>query len=241
MKVVVGAPVAAREWALPRWFECLYAQTRPPDEFVFVIKDVDGDRSRELLHEMGPKPPKLSYAIDQSRYVPRMERNHVGAEYVYADFAWRRNRLLQMVRKREPDVFISLDSDLLLEDPTTIERLLELLERAPVAAPLTYLHPSGPAGECYNAGFWQGGEPGSPTRAWRRATAQEAHGTIPVDIPMAAVAMRRQVVDTCKYDYHQQGEDMGFAQDLDRLGYGCLWDTDLEVRHVMAAEELGEA
>jgi hypothetical protein len=239
MKVVVGAPVAARDWALKRWFECLYSQTRVPDEFVFVVKDVDGDRSRQLLHELGPKPPALSYAIDTTRYVPRMERNSVGAEYVYADFAWRRNRLLQMVRKREPDVFLSLDTDIMLEDPTTIERLLELLERAPVAAPLTYLHPAAAASECFNAGWWAGGEPGSPTRAWRRATVDEAHGTIPVDIPMAAVAMHRRVVDTCKYAYHECGEDMGFAQDLDRLGYTCLWDTDLGVRHVMAAEELG--
>jgi hypothetical protein len=205
---------------------------------VFCVKEVEGDCSRELLHELGPKPPALSYAIDQTPYVPRMERNQVGAEHVYADFASRRNRLLQMVLKREPDVFLSIDTDLMLEDPATIERLLELLERAPVAAPLTYLHPTGAASECFNAGWWNGGEPASPTRAWRRATVEEAHGTIPVDIPMAAVAMRRQVVETCCYWVHECGEDMGFAQDLDRLGYECLWDTDLEVRHCMSPEEL---
>ncbi len=237
MKVVVGAPVAARDWALPKWFECLYSQTRPPDEFVFVVKDVPGDRSKELLHELGPKPPKLSYAMDQTRYVPRMERNQAGPS-VYSDFAWRRNRLLQMVQKRNPDVFISIDTDMMLEDRTTIARLLVLLERAPVVAPLTYLHPWGERSECYNAGFWRGGELGSPRRAWARATREMATGIVPIDIPMAVVAMRRQVVETCKYAHHECGEDMGFAQDVDRLKYECLWDTDLKVHHAMSPEAL---
>jgi len=237
MKVVVGAPVAARAWSLPKWFQCIYSQTRVPDEFVFVIGEVGDDQSRQIIHDHVPQA-KLSYAIDQTRYVPRMERASVETRFVYGDFAWRRNRLLQMVQKRDPDVFISLDTDLMLEDPTTIERLLELLERAPVAAPLTYLHPTGAASECFNAGWWAGGEPGSPDRAWRRATAKEAHGVIPIDIPMAAVAMRRQVVETAKYAFHECGEDMGFAQDLDRLGYECLWDTDLYATHYMDEQAL---
>jgi hypothetical protein len=238
VKVIVGAPVCGRDWILPQWFECLKAQTRPPDEYVFVVKEIDGDRSRQLLHKHGPLPPKLSYAIDRTPYVPRMERNKIGAQYVYTDFAVRRNRLLQMVLKREPGVFISLDTDILLEDPTAIERLLAMLDRAPVASLVTFLHPLGRESECYNAGHWQGGDPGSPTRAWRRVTPQDAQGTIEIDIPMAVVAMRREVLDTCRYHYHECGEDLGFAQNLNQHGYRCLYDTDLHARHVWSKEDL---
>jgi hypothetical protein len=239
VKVIVGAPVADRAWALPHWFGCLYRQTRPPDEFVFVVNDApDEGKTRRLLHELGPDVPQLSYGIDRTPFVPREKRASLPAEDVYRGFAYRRNQLRRLVLRREPDVFLSLDTDIMLENPRTIERLLAMLDDAPVAAPLLFLHPLGPASECFNAGFWQGGDPGSPERAWRRAVPEEAHGTIPIDIPMAAVAMRREVLYRCEYRWHECGEDMGFAQDLDQHGFDCLWDTDLECRHVMNPEAL---
>jgi hypothetical protein len=247
VKLVVGAPVCDRDWALPRWFECLRQQTRPPDEYVFVVNDVTGN-TRRLLHDLAPvEVPQLSYAVDETRYIPRQERQRHSAEHVYGDFAKRRNALLRMVLKRDPDVFLSLDTDIMLEDPTVIGRLLQLLsapkkltEGPPaLVAPCTFLHPTGRASECFNAAWWAAGDPGSPDRAWRRATAEDAaEGVQLIDIPMAAVMMRRSVAERCRYRYHAQGEDLGFAQDLERLGYRCLWDPDLEVRHVMSEDAL---
>jgi hypothetical protein len=248
MKLIVGAPVADRDWALPRWFECLQNQTRPPDEYVFVVKEVEGGGTRRLLHELAPvKVPQLSYAIDTTPYIPRHERNFHEAEYVYGDFAARRNALLRMALKREPDVILSLDTDVMLEDPTAIERLLQLLTaqkkltagEPDLVAPCLFLHAAGRASECFNAAWWAAGEPGSPERAWRRATAEDAAAGVQlIDIPMAAVMMTARVAETCRYAYHRQGEDMGFAQDLDRQRYRCLWDPDLEVRHVMSETAL---
>lgn len=248
MKLVVGAPVCDRDWALPRWFECLQAQTRPPDEYVFVVNELPGLHTRRLLHELCPfDVPRLSYAIDRTPYIPRDDRQHHLPENVYGDFAWRRNKLLDMALKRDPDVFFSLDSDIMLDDPTTIERLLRLLTAAKaltagspdVVAASTFLHPTGRAGECYNAAWWAGGDEGSPERAWRRATADDAaEGVQLIDIPMAAVMMTRRVAETCRYRWHAQGEDLGFAQDLDRLDYRCVWDPNLETRHVMSPEAL---
>jgi hypothetical protein len=215
------------------------AQTRPPDEYVFIVKDLPGSNTRHLLHELCPKIPQLSYAIDHTPFIPRHERNFHAAEHVYSDFAWRRNKLRQMVLKREPDVFLSLDTDIMLEDETVVERLLGMLDDAPVASVCTFLHPAGRASECFNAGFWTGGDPGSPDRAWRRATPIDAAmGTIQIDIPMAVVAMKRRIVETCQYRHHAQGEDCGFAQDLDRLGVPVLWNADIEARHVMSEDAL---
>lgn len=244
MKLVVGAPVADRDWALPHWFECLAAQTRPPDEYVFVVKETEGSRTRELLHELGPEVPRLSYSIDSSEYVPRDERNQAGAEYVYTEFARRRNRLLDMAIKREPDIFFSLDTDIMLEDRHVIARLLELIESAPLSSPLLYLHPTGEPSECFNAGEWMAGDLGSPKRAWRRvpaeavASARRGHFPLTVDIPMAAVMMRYDVLESCRYAYHECGEDLGFAQDLERHGYRCLWHPSIKVRHVMSERAL---
>jgi hypothetical protein len=247
MKLVVGAPVCDRDWALPLWFECLRKQTRPPDEYVFVVNDVTGN-TRRLLHEHCPvEVPQLSYAVDGTRFIPRHERNNHPVQHVYGDFAERRNALLRMARKRDPDVFFSLDTDVMLEDPHMIERLLTLLTSVKkltagspdVVAPCTFLHPSGRAGECFNAAWWAAGDPGSPDRAWRRATAVEAaQGVQLIDVPMAAVMMTAPVLESCRYRYHAQGEDLGFAQDLEAMSYQVLWDPDLEARHVMSEDAL---
>ena len=243
MRVVVGAPVADRDWILPQWVECLENQTRPPDHYTFVVGEVEGTEPTQKLQQLIGKPTaggRLSYAMDQTRFVPRQERNNSRREFIYGDFAWRRNRLLQMVKRASADVFLSLDTDILLEDPTVIARLLEMLEAAPLAAPCVFLHPLGRQSECYNAAFWQMGlDAGEDDRQWRRVTAADCQvGPILVDIPMAAVMMRREVIESCSYRYHECGEDMGFAQDLDRHGMPCLWDPGMEVRHVMSPEAL---
>lgn len=244
MKLVVGCPVGPdRAWALPTWFRCLRQQTRQPDEFVFVVRDNDDDSIRRLLHEHAQvRPPALSYAIDRyPHFIPRYERNFHEHEIVYGEFARRRNQLLDMVCRREPDVFLSLDSDVMLDEPTVIEQLLAPIEQgvADLAAPALFLHPGGHASEIYNAAWWAAGDPGSPDRAWRRATHEDAaRGVQQIDIPMAAVAMSRQVLDLCEYRYHAQGEDLGFAQDIDRHRLVCWWMPELLVRHVMSPEAL---
>jgi hypothetical protein len=49
---------------------------------------------------------------------------------------------------------------------------------------------------------------------------------------MAAIAMNRRVLEHCRYRWHESGEDLGFAQDLDRIGARCAWDTGLKARHL---------
>lgn len=243
MKLVVGCPVADRDWILPAWFAALQAQTRQPDEYVFVLSERQptpvADTIR-LIRWLSPVDvPALSYALDDSPYIPRYERNLHDPEHVYGEFARRRNLLRRMVLKREPDIFLSLDSDILLDDPRTIERLVGMLDLYPVAAPLVWLHPTGHASECYNAAWWAAGDPGSPDRAWRRATHADAEkGPQLVDIPMAAVMMRGVVLEACSWYYHRQGEDLGFAQDLEQHGMQCAWDPSLTTLHVMDPREM---
>jgi hypothetical protein len=56
--------------------------------------------------------------------------------------------------------------------------------------------------------------------------------SIPIGVPMAAIAMNRRVLRDCRYRWHESGEDLGFAQDLDRIGARCAWDTGLKARHL---------
>lgn len=241
MRVCVGAPVCQRAWALPRWFECLHEQTRKPDSFEFVHTEADRDDGtwHQLLAGAGSIPCHVVEGRS-GKHVPRMEREKAGRIPVYEAFSGWRNQLLDQVAASGADVFISLDTDVMFEDPFTIERLVRMLEVVPVAAPVTFLHPWGERSECYNAGFWRDGDhERDPQRAWARVTKADTLDptkvlrgfVLPVDIPMAAVAMRREVF-SCRYRYHECGEDLGFAQDLDVFGHRCFLDTRVFARHV---------
>lgn len=232
MRLIVGAPVCNRAWALPAWFHHLDRQTIKPDGFVFVCNPEPDDGTHGLLIREA-RIRHLVLGTDSTAYTPRHERNRVGTERAYTDFATRRNQLLSLAAYDGADVFLSLDTDIMLEDPGTIEQLLSLLESAPVSSPVTFLHQQEAESHCYNAGNWLSSGTHDPRRLWKRITPEQAaNGVQMIEIPMAAVMMRREVIETCQYRYHECGEDLGFAQDLDRNGYRCLWDPSLHARHV---------
>ncbi len=70
------------------------------------------------------------------------------------------------------------------------------------------------------------------------AKARRDDGLMLIDIPMACVAMRRHVLDACRYEPHECGEDLGFGLSLADHGFRCVWDTSLHARHVMDEREL---
>lgn len=238
-RLILGAPVANRAWALPAWFDHLAAQSRPPDGVVFVHSGHRGDETWEALRHGA-----ALLGLDHVRVVhdpaPAHER---GDPARYATLARLRNRLLAEARLFEnPDVFVSLDSDVLLTDPSTLENLEGHLHAgADTASPVLWLASDHqPDSEAYNAGWWATTDTGSGDRAfYRRPVAAIPWGeTVQIDVPMAAVAMNRRVLDRCRYRWHECGEDLGFAQDLDLIGARCVWDTTLVAKHVWSQAEL---
>lgn len=236
MTLILGAPVADRAWALPRWLDCIASQTIQPDRLVFIHSDT-GDGTREILGAEKRWPVTV---IDTPQPFVRRElrlKDRVGTTSMLADL---RNRLLIAALDHEVETLFSLDTDVFLTDPGTIKKLLGELVHAPLAAPYVNLSPHGP---CANAAQWR--QPTSrlpaPTQRWDRCERDETTpGRVLVDIPMAAVMMRREVVISCAYRYHEAGEDMGFAQDLDRRGeFKTAWLTGWECPHVMDRNHIG--
>lgn len=234
MKVAIGAPVAERAWILNRWFQCLDRQTVRPSEFCFVYSH-STDGTLALLKDA---PAPTTVVKSPLPFYPRDQRNDDPADKCRAKhFSKLRNHLRTLLLATDADVLLSLDTDILLEDEYAIERLVDALDDFDMAAPLTYLHPGGELSECYNAGFWTAGDPGSFTRGWRRADKNDVlayRSPIKIDVPMACVAMRRHALAMCKYKPHECGEDLGFADSIDQHDLRVGWLTDLPVRHVMA-------
>lgn len=246
-RVVLGAPVAHREWVLPAYFDAIAAQTVRPDAFLFVHSGTRYDATWQALAAGAALVGRDELTILHDSRPPHQRHDNAR----FGTLAVLRNTLLAMaVGMLDADVLISLDTDVLLEDRRTIERLLELLDEGwDTASPVTWLHPLGEGSWAYNAGWWSwpaadrqlGGR--GPHRPWTRPGPEHvAWGvTLAIDVPMAATAMSRRVLERCRYRWHEAGEDLGFAQDLDRLGMACAWDTTLKARHVWDPTQLEAA
>lgn len=245
MRLIVGAPVANRAWILPRWFECLAGQTRRPDGVAFIH---GGERADETWRVIERCARRQGFELD-IQHDPRSPHQDRGDNTRFATLADLRNKLLTVVRDgMQADLFLSLDTDVLLQGPRTIERLEAMVRagRCDIAQPVAFLHPDAPAhwtpGEqacwAYNFG-WLAEHPTPPTRTMIRPLPTEIPwgARLTIDIPMACWLGNRRAM-RCRYDDHQSGEDIAFAVSLKAAGARCAVDTGIYARHVWSQEHL---
>jgi hypothetical protein len=240
MSVVVACPIAERDWALPRWFECLSAQTVRPAEILFVHSGDRGDPTWRAISEgaltHGFKVIRLHDPMDRPK--PRNDRTR------YKTLTRLRNTMLAAAtHTSRHDHLFSLDSDIMLHDPTTIEQLLDAQHAYPVTSPLTYFHPE--MEFTVNAGMfgvWPGPGADLDRLPWRRAGIDSycvmRKTPQPIDVPMGAIMMARSVYSTVRYRWHEAGEDVGWACNLARAGFEAAWLPWLECRHCWSEQTL---
>lgn len=239
-KFALGCPVADRAWVLPDWFERLQAQTLRPDVLLFVHSGVPGDETwRMLRHEAERLGVPVMLDADNGRGHAREDNAR------FRTLARLRNRLLDAAGCVSADVLVSLDSDVLLGAPDSLERLVDavVVQDWDTASLLTWLHPDGPGSWAWNAGWWVGEPQEEGMRSWTRGARESiAWGqTLSIDIPMAATAIGPRALRHCRYAWHESGEDLGFALDLERSLARCAWITDLEAVHVWEPAALERA
>jgi hypothetical protein len=247
LRLIVGCPIAHRAWALPRWMECLARQTRRPDGLAFVHSGQVDDETWVSAHVEAARHDFLPVAIQHAPQ-PTHQRHDNDR---FATLAELRNKLLTLARDHlHADLFLSLDSDVMLENPRTIEHL-ELLvteQGFDIASPATFMHPLASNADieqppycwAFNAGWWKpGGVLNDPERPWLRPSPDTiAWGEkIETQVPMAAWLGNRRAMD-CRYRFHESGEDLGFAHDIDAEGLRVIWDTSLRARHIWCEQDL---
>jgi len=144
-----------------------------------------------------------------------------------------RNDLLERATVLEDqfDYYFSLDSDLLLEDKSTLSKLVAYAQEdrsRSVISPLSYMTP-------YDTDFpsamtWID-RPGG--RAMRNHSLYQVNSLFKADIIMAAVFMQKDVFTKVRYRWHQQGEDLGFATSLAYEGKDAYAAWDIYLPHMM--------
>jgi hypothetical protein len=236
-KVLIAAPIYQRAWILEHWLRCIEQQNHPLDHLGFLFElGPDDDDTHNILWEWQsrhPEIPVFDAQIDITRpHSAHAEGKRHWNQAKYANMVKFRNSLLERATalSSQFDYYFSLDSDLLLEDPTAITQLIEDCQDPDVhvVSPLSYMTPRDKA---YPSIMYWEGLPGG--RAIRNHSKFQPNSLYKVDIVMAAVFMCKEVFTRARYCLHKQGEDLGFATDLARLGFNSYTDTRVYANHIM--------
>jgi hypothetical protein len=225
-EIVVGCPVANRAWILPSWFAaveeaCEWALVTPT--YVFVVPKSDTDTldtihdhrratGREVLFDLTNEDPSLA----QRNWWKQDRMRHM------ADL---RNRLLALVRPIEPDIFWSLDSDM-LSDVDALQFAVTALADYDAVGMRAFMTMTGTdhtsRGQIVNG---------------RLRNRLDCVGTFQVDCIMAAKVLspRAYAID---YVANDQGEDIGWSMAAAAAGLRLGWTSYATCRHVMTPSVL---
>jgi len=224
MRLIVGCPVYKRDWIIPWWFAyiemaCERAEIEP--SYAFVLDPDDHDTHTSILRQTA-----LHDRIVQLRYVKQPSREDVRHWSLerFAQMAAFRNELLGAVREAAPDVFLSIDSDILL-NPRALVRGLEVLGQYDAVGTKTYL---ANGTRITNYAMLSHGE------SLRR---EDADGLMRVDVLMA-IKLMSPAAYAVDYVAHKMGEDIGWSINCKNAGVTLGWDGADPSKHVMKREEL---
>ncbi len=225
MKVIVGCPVRGREWILPRFFEALVEASGDLDIRCLFVGSEDDDSTWDAVKRC-PFPMIPVFVDEPAGDVPR-DWSAPGRIEHMVDL---RNTLLRNVRIESPDVFVSLDSDILIQ-PDALRLGIEALAQYDAVGLGCYMTPLTPAG-----GSKLFPSNGIFNRNVLRRVEMDP-GVHPVDVIMAAKIMSPAAYGV-DYAYDHRGEDIGWSIACWQAGLKFGWDNRTISRHVMSESEL---
>lgn len=222
MTLLIGCPVRRRAWILPMWFTNIEIACREAGisdyGFVFVADQADTETITCLATLYGNALQLLRFHMV---YVDEPPRDDVREWSLlrYEHMTWLRNQLLAKVRDVGPDLFWSVDSDVLVH-PQSLRGALEQLELFDAVGSKCYLS-KGKAAPNY--GVW-----GSEGRMFRR----DQSYVLRADVLMAVKLMTPPAYNV-DYEVHHRGEDIGWSKACRRAGLRFGWDGRFSSIHVM--------
>lgn len=221
--LIVGCPVRQRNWILPIWREHVL-ESLPSDinlRFAFVI-GADDLESISAISSWGD-----ASIIPIQEPTLKFNRNW-GDKTRYHHMVFIRNTLLTYVRIKRPDLFLSLDSDILL-GKETLSQLVDTIQNKDfgAVAGLTYLDRTDKL--CTNVGNYR-----PDSSSYKRVVSNGVHE---VDILMAIKMMTPEAYNI-DYSYHRLGEDLGWSKNAKEAGLKLGMDGRTPNKHIMKPEDL---
>lgn len=219
MKLIVGGPVSRREWILPHWFThveaaCDTVGVRP--EYVFILDPADSETAT-IVRDHG------ALVIEHADDRPADTREWNFDRFLH--MAALRNRVLETVRAAAPDLFWSLDSDVLTH-PAALQCLIESTGRFDAVGGATFMTSAGTACPSWGMFTRNGG--------LRR---DYATGVFSCQTIMASKLMTPAAY-AVDYSAHTHGEDIGWSLNCQKAGVKLGFDGRVYSKHVMNPDAL---
>jgi len=233
MKILIGCPIYKRDWIFDHWILSIARQSVDTRNIgiVFEVSEND-DATLAKINFFKTKIPFSHYEIKVRKDLPHFEHKDNGRQWTlskYANMVELRNSLLGRARELEPDFYFSLDSDVLLENKSTLELLLgHIKDGADAVNPLMFMTPVGT--NFPSVMTWREDDQEKATRK-----SDYPLGTyFKADVIMAAKMMSKDVYNNIDYSIHVQGEDLGWSKNARDKGYEFYCASYLYAPHIMS-------
>lgn len=233
MKLIIGCPIYKRDWIIHHWIRCILKQSIDLSDvgFVFEVSPDDMSTVHALVTWKNIDKRIPFFLIKERTDIPHFEHEPNSRQWTYSKYhnmVSLRNSILETVREQQPEYYFSLDSDILIENPNTIELLISHIKSgADAVSPLMFMTPVG-------TNF-------PSVMTWRDKTCEKAFreqsyplGTyFKSDIIMAAKMMSKDVYQNVNYEFHPQGEDLGWSKNATQKGFDLYSASYIYAYHIM--------
>lgn len=240
MKLIIGCPVYKRSWILPLWFAAIERQSISLNKIGFIFETSPNDKETvSILRRWRSVHPEVPvFEIREREDLPHHEHAENSRQWTiskYENMVNLRNSILSRVRELQPDYYLSLDSDIIIKNPNTLELLIGHIEDgADAVSPLMFMTP-------FNMDF-------PSVMTWidkeefkARRTKDYPIGTFfKSDVIMAAKMMSKKVYNDVDYEIHSQGEDLGWSKNAALKGYLLYCASYIYAPHIMHENLLAE-
>jgi len=238
MKIIIACPIYKRDWILSHWVRCILKQSINISNIGFIFEVSPEDKTTVAALRAWKQIDKnipLFDIIERSD-IPHFEHQNNGRQWTlskYHNMINMRNSILLKVREYQPDYYFSLDSDILIENPNTIELLIaHINEGADAVSPLMYMTPVGT--NFPSVMSWKEDWKGSRDQSYPIGTYFKS------DIIMAAKMMSKKTYMNVDYEFHQQGEDLGWSKNASKNNLNLYCASYIYAPHIMSPVHLSE-
>jgi len=239
VKILIGCPIYKRDWILNHWIKCLKSQSVKQDSIGFVFEVSSNDQATNAMLNAWKRYDSnvAHFEIFERDDLPHFEHENNGRQWTiskYENMVKLRNSLLSKARELAPDYYFSLDSDILLENPNTIELLIaHIKEGADAVSPLMFMTP---IGDMYPSVMsWLNDDTGNATRLPRYPIGSYFQA----DVIMAAKMMSKNTYESIDYVLHFQGEDVGWSLQCKQAGLRLYSASYIFAPHIMSPAQYG--
>lgn len=233
MKLLIGCPIYKRDWIFDHWMACILNQSLNVKDIGIIFEASEKDE--DTLSKIEFFRSRVPFAYFEVKYrsdLPHFEHRDNGRQWTiskYANMVELRNSLLATAREVSPDFYFSLDSDILLQNPNTIELLMShVKDGADAVNPLMFMTPVGT--DFPSVMTWKDQDPQKATRK----NDYPIGSFFQSDVIMAAKMMSKDVYENVDYTIHVQGEDLGWCLNAKAMGYKLFCASYIYAPHIMS-------